>query len=508
MILHDFTVYDIFEKNARLYPEKTAIKDTTTRINYHTLLGRINGFARGLEASGIKKGDRLAVLAMNKIEYLILYGAAAALGAIAVPLNWRLSDDEITFILKDSNACALFFDTSQRDRSESIAKTAEHPIKLISFDNVKTGTIISFQDLIIKTGAFNSSAAGEDLFCLIYTAAVGGHPRGAALSHSNIIAGNVQTCIDMKIDCDDAYLNLLPLFHITGMNLAFSLMHSGGKNVIMEKFNGADGAALIEKENISILASFPPILTTLYQEMEKGKYTAPSLRYVTGIDSPENTAKFSEKTKSVFKILYGQSETSGFVTLGGASSPPGSAGKQCLLSKVSIRNDEDEPCPAGEIGEICVQGPVVFQGYWDQGKLDGSSFKNNWHHTGDNGKMDRNGFLWFKGRKPEKELIKPGGENVYPAEVEAVIMTHEDVIETCVIGVPDPRFGEGIKAVCVIKKGALLEEKELIEFVGQRIARYKKPGYVSFVESLPKNDKGDIDRNKVKSMYTDESASP
>ncbi len=179
----------------------------------------------------------------------------------------------------------------------------------------------------------------------------------------------------------------------------------------------------------------------------------------------------------------------------------GSAGKIGMLTKIRIVNDKEEEVPPGEIGEITVQGPLVFQGYWQAEQANRHTFRNGWHHTGDVGVLDKDGYLWFKGRKPEKELIKPGGENVYPAEVEEVILQHTDIAEVSVIGVPDPQFGEGVKAVCVLKHGKTMSEKDLISFVADRIARYKKPRYVAFTESLPKTSDGKIDREKVKQLF-------
>jgi long-chain acyl-CoA synthetase len=155
----------------------------------------------------------------------------------------------------------------------------------------------------------------------------------------------------------------------------------------------------------------------------------------------------------------------------------------------------------GKPGEIVIRGPLVFQGYWKQDELTQHVFREGWHHTGDLGRLDEEGYLFFVGRKAEKELIKPGGENVYPVEVEKVILQHPGVQEVSVIGVPDPKFGEGIKAVCVLKPNGKLSEQDLIDFVAERIARYKKPRYVSFVDTLPKREDGSIDREKVKEMY-------
>ena len=171
------------------------------------------------------------------------------------------------------------------------------------------------------------------------------------------------------------------------------------------------------------------------------------------------------------------------------------AGKMVILV-----DDEDRDVPHGEVGEIAVQGPLVFRGFWNQPDVTEKTFRGGWHHTGDIGRLDEDGFLWFKGRKPEKELIKPGGENVYPAEVEAVVLDHPEIAAVSVIGVPDPKFGEGIKAVCVRQPGSTLTGEALMAFVADRIARYKKPRYVEFVESLPEKE-GRVDREAVKQRF-------
>jgi long-chain acyl-CoA synthetase len=225
-----------------------------------------------------------------------------------------------------------------------------------------------------------------------------------------------------------------------------------------------------------------------------------SLKYVVGLDGPDNVRDFEKLSDAKFWILYGQSETSGFVTFSPASERPGTAGRPGQLSTFILVDEKDQEIERGEIGEIAVRGPLVFQGYWHQDDANQYTFRNGWHHTGDLAMVDELGYLVYKGRKPEKELIKPGGENVYPAEVEAVILEHPAVVTVAVIGVPDKEFGEGVKAVCVLKSGASLDHKGLIEFVGTRIARYKKPRYVEFVSELPMAG-GKIDRMKVKQLY-------
>jgi acyl-CoA synthetase (AMP-forming)/AMP-acid ligase II len=171
------------------------------------------------------------------------------------------------------------------------------------------------------------------------------------------------------------------------------------------------------------------------------------------------------------------------------------------LVDLKIVDKLDREVPPGKPGEILIRGPIVFEGYWGEEELTRHTLREGWHHTGDVGRLDEEGFLWFVGRKAEKELIKTGGENVYPVEVEKVVLEHPGVLEVSVIGVPDPKFGEGIKAVCVLKPDARLSAQELIDFVAGRIARYKKPGAVEFVGALPRKGDGAIDRARVKELY-------
>jgi long-chain acyl-CoA synthetase len=171
------------------------------------------------------------------------------------------------------------------------------------------------------------------------------------------------------------------------------------------------------------------------------------------------------------------------------------------LSQVKLVDDYDQPVPLGQVGEIVMKGPMIFKGYWNLPEDTDNTFRGGWHHTGDQGRFDEDGFLWYAGRRPEKELIKPGGENVYPAEVEKVILEHPAVEKTVVFGVPDPKWKEAIKAVCQLKAGQSLEAQELIDFVGERIARFKKPQYVEFVTDLPVGEDGFPDRAKVKERY-------
>ncbi len=490
--MREFTLYDLFVRNSKISKDITAIVAGDERITFGQLLNYSDYLAEQLVKQGVGPGDRLAVLSLNHPGFFVLYGAIAKLGAILVPLNWRLADDEIRHILSDCSPMVLFSDDSQLEKARSIAEPLTIPVAKITSITVAAPS----PDIQIQPTAID----GDTPACIIYTAAVEGVPRGAVLSHSNLISANLQVIASMGLTTEDVHLAMLPLFHITGMNLALAVMQLGGKNVVMEKFNEDDALNLTIQEDATIWGSFPPILSRMTAEIEKRNTPPTTLKYVVGLDGPDAIQSFEKTTDGKFWILYGQSETSGFVTFSEASAKLGTAGKQGPLSNFILVDESDNEVSSGETGEIAVRGPLVFQGYWRQDDLNARTFRNGWHHTGDFGQLDDEGYLLYKGRKPEKELIKPGGENVYPAEVEAIIIQHPEIVATSVIGVPDPKFGEGVKAVCVRKAGSSLTAQELIDYVGSQIARYKKPGYVEFVNDLPM-DGNSIDRNRVKELY-------
>lgn len=501
MGLRDFTIYDAIVRNARLFGNREAWVFDRRRVTFQQFLAEINRLTYGLKKLGLSKGDRLGVLSQNCYEFVLLYGAAAKLGAIMLPINWRLTPQEIEYILSDGRPRVFFVGPEYKTMAKELSKKMNYIEWLITMGEKESG-FTPFSSFLEEEGSMGEvDILQTDPYLIIHTAAVAGKPRGATLSQGNIIASNIQHIATVGIREEDSYLHLLPLFHIADLALAFSIMHAGGKNVIMPKFDPELALQLIEKERITTIGEFPPMLGMLLEKLEGKNYDISSLKHVAGIDHPANIEKLKQKTKAEFWIGFGQSETSGMVTVCPYTEKPGSAGKEGPLVKIKLVDEHDREVEAGKPGEICVRGPLVFLGYWNLEEDNRYTFREGWHHTGDIGRLDENGYLWYVKRKAEKELIKPGGENVYPAEVEKVILENPEVAEVSVIGVRDPEWGEAIKAVCVLKAGSSLTKQGLIDFVATRIARFKKPKYVEFVPALPKSQDGSIDREKVKAEY-------
>ena len=503
MGLYDFTFYDLINRNAVCFNDADAwyeVDDQRT-LTFALYKERVDGLAAGLSKTGIKKGDRIGVLGQNSLEYFLVFGAASALGAIVLPINWRLSESEVAYNLNDCEPKMVFSDKAHEGLIQGIRDklpSVESYFSLGREDDVFQG----FDSVMSDAADFEPTmVATDDGFVIIHTAAVAGRPRGALLSHGNVLCANMQFNHYFHLSPDDVHLNLLPLFHVGGLFMATTSFHAGALNINMSKFDAARAVELIETKRISIMMDFSPILSSILEEHEKRGADISSLMSVVGLEAPETIEKYQKKTGGIFYCMYGQTETSCVATFGSYNDRPGSAGKMLPLAEVRLVDDYDRPVTVGQVGEIIVKGPMVFKGYWNLPEDNAYTFREGWHHTGDLGRFDKDGFLWYAGRKAEKELIKPGGENVYPAEVEKAILQHPAVKRTVVFGVPDPKWKEGIKAVCQLKEGERLDSKTLTDFVGERIARYKKPQYVEFVTDFPILDDGSPDRVGIKDLY-------
>jgi long-chain acyl-CoA synthetase len=503
MALHDYSFYDLINRNAVCFKDLPAWLEADDRrtMSFGEIKHHVDRLAAGLQQAGVAKGDRIGVLGKNSLEYFLLYGAASATGAILLPVNWRLSAEEVLFNLNDGTPKLLFVDPEYQPLID--AGRGRLPAIERCFNLKPPGGGFDSFTALTDTGAALRPAevADDDGLVIIHTAAVAGRPRGALLTQRNLVSANVHLNLLMHLTPADVHLNLLPFFHVGGLFMATMTFHAGALNVNMSKFDARRAVELIEEKHVTVLFDFSPILASIMEEHEKSGRKIGSLKHVVGIEAAEAIEKYQQLTGGTFYVLYGQTETSAIATLGRYSDRPGSAGRTIALADVRLVDDNDETVAPGAVGEIAVKGPMVFKRYWGLPDDTAYAFRGGWHHTGDMGRFDADGFLFYAGRKPEKELIKPGGENVYPAEVERAILEHPAVEMTVVFGVPDPKWKEGIKAVCRLKPGKRLTAKELSQFVGERIASFKKPQYVEFVAQMPLLENGLPDRAKVKEAY-------
>jgi len=498
--LRSFTLHDLIERNAARHGARVAFMaegESVTHVQYAARAARL---AAGLAAAGVGAGDRVAVLAHNGQAYVDLFGAAARLGAIVVPVNWRLSADEVAYVIADTTPRVLVAAPELQPLAAGAASGG--------LLQVTTGTQAPQGGRTLASlylgGAVPAAAAIDDDagFAIVHTAAVGGRPRGALLTHRGLLAAALKSAHAWNLTPDDVQVGVLPLFHLAGIGMTLALMAAGGASVILPRFDPNAVVGIVDAQRGSVIGSFPPMLGAMLDAAAQAGSGLAALRVVSGIDAPETLARFAAACPHAdFWVAYGQTEVSGSVTLARYRDKPGSAGLPVEQHVVALVDDEDHPVPAGATGEIVVRGPMVFAGYWNSEADNAFTFRGGWHHTGDMGRFDADGYLWYMGRSPAKELIKPGGENVYPAEVERALCEHAEVTEAVVFGVPDAQWGEAVKAVCVRTPGSALAAEALIEFVGQRIARYKKPKHVVFVDALPRGAGGSVDRAEIKAAH-------
>lgn len=503
MGLYDFSFYDLINRNAVNFGRRICWleADDGRQLTFADFKKHVDQLSFGLARSGLKKGDRIGVIGKNSLEFFLLYGAAGALGAIILPINWRLSADEVCYNFNDCGPRVVFADAEYQpmlEEKRSVLPSVEQYYNL----KADAGNWLNFQSLMEENGQIEPiEIKGTDGFVIIHTAAVAGYPRGALLSHGNMLCANMHFNYYFKLEPRDVHLNLLPLFHVGGLFMATGTFHAGALNLNLSKFEAKLAAELIQSKKVSLCFDFPPILDSIIKAAETDNLDIRTLRAVVGLGTADGIRSYQTRSGGTYYCMYGQTETSCLATMGRYDERPGSAGQIISLADVKLVDEHDRPVPSGTVGEITVKGPMVFQGYWGLPKDNAYTFRDGWHHTGDLGRFDEDGFLFYAGRKAEKELIKPGGENVYPAEVEKVILQHQDVVQTVVFGVPDPKWKEGIKAVCLLQPESKLTTQELIRFVGERIASFKKPQYVEFISDMPKKSDGSPDRELVKSLY-------
>jgi acyl-CoA synthetase (AMP-forming)/AMP-acid ligase II len=502
MSAHGFTVYDMIARGASVYGDAPAVIQDDRPLSFTEFKGRVDDLAAGLVALGIGKGERICILAQNDAAYLELYGACARQGIIAYPINWRLTAEEVERVVERAAPRMMVVDASTLPVVAGWPGTKTVVPHWYRFGGSGGPGFTPFDSLY---GAAGGPAATDvsptDPFAVISTAAVDVIPRGAVLTHANVIAANLNAMACLGTTATDRYLLALPLFHITALGMAMTHLHAGGASVLVPRFDAEEAVRLIDRHRITHVSDFPPVLTMLLDAAGKGGSRLPSLKHVSGLDSPQTIQRLHEATGAQFWTGFGQAETSGFVSLQRVSERPGAAGKPAPLCQMRLVDDYDREVPVGTPGEITVRGPLVFQGYFAQPDVTAYTFRNGWHHTGDVGRFDADGYLHYVRRKPEKELIKPGGENVYPAEVETVIMQMEAVSGVCVYGIADGRWGEAIKAVIEVKGAKRYTAQEVGDFVVSKIARFKRPHVVVFADALPRSADGGVDREAVKAKW-------
>jgi acyl-CoA synthetase (AMP-forming)/AMP-acid ligase II len=494
------SLYGLFAQRAETQADDPAFFSPESTFSYAEFLHLVDEIAAGLHQQGLGKGDRVATIAKNSISHFAALVASTRLGAIVFPVNWRLASNELEQALNLVEPTALFiepeFYTSFSDNALNKIR-----IKVLFGEEVFSGFTV-FDEILSPKDLPSVPVQQEDPAVIIATAAVAGLPRGAVLTHGNLLAVSRMFRNAFHLTTSDRYLGVLPLFHIAGLEYLIVTAMSGGASVILPGFDADLGNQLIEQQRVSLLVTFPPMLENLIAAKEQSGADWKNLRFCWGIlNPPEVVQKYLSLERGEYWTGYGQTETTGIATLGNYQEKPGSAGRVVAGLELRIVDDDDQTLPPNQPGEIAVRGNLVFAQYWGDEEASAYAARGGWHHTGDMGKVDENGYLYYVGRKPEKELIKSGGENIYPAEVEAAIRKLSQVSDVCVIGIPDDRWGETVKAVVELVPDQQLDAGQLQDGISEHLAAYKKPRVVEFVDHIPRDKQGKIDRLQVKEKF-------
>jgi len=495
-------------KREFLTPDKEAVVDGERRLNYRELNRRVNRLAGAFQGLGLKSGDRISILAHNCLEFLETIMATAKLGLILVPLNWRLTAAELSFILNDSGAETLLFDSELQEL-----------VRGVMGNTALTQYVVFGEQKILEAKVYESLLAGQAQsepplevmptldtpHIIMYTAGTTGKPKGAILSQGASFWNVLNLNLAMDFTSNDRNLVVLPMFHIGGIGLfTLPMLYNGGTAILQRTFDPVKTLALLREEKISLFFGVPAIFLALIQHPDFDADVFKNVRVVMsgGAPLPVNLVKQYHEAGIILQQGFGMSEAApSIATLGKdlALKKAGSIGRALFHLDARIVDGDMNDVPTGDVGELIIQGPNLLQSYWNRPEATQEAFSGDWFHTGDLARMDENGDLYIVERK--KDMFISGGENVYPAEVENAIYELPQIAEAAVIGVDDEKWGEVGRAVVVLKKGQRLTTEAIIDHLKGRLAKYKLPKSVVFSDQLPRNAAGKVLKTVLRQKY-------
>ncbi len=494
---------DWLARRESLSPNKTALIDAATgeARTYRQWNRAANRTAHLLRGCGVGVGDRVAVLAMNSPAVLDLWFACGKLGAIFQPLNWRLTTPELLNMLLDAGPLVICYDAAFAHQVESIRAQVDHGMRFVALETA-TGEDLPFTSREAHPDTFEAVAVPSDApWVLCYTGGTTGLPKGAILTHGNITWNAINTMTSWNLCADDVTLLNAPLFHSGGLNVFTApLVLAGGTSIICRTFDPAQVFDLVERAGVTVLFGVPTMFAALQQHecWPTADFSRVRLVISGGAPCPQPIFEACWARGIDFKTGYGLTEAGPntfWLPPEDVRRKPGAVGRPLFFVDVRVVDGDGQPCGPDTIGELQIRGPHVFAGYWRRPAETASTLVDGWLHTGDLARYDAEGYYWIVGRS--KDVIISGGENIYPAEVENVLVAHPDVLEAALIGVPDQYWGELGRAIVVPRPGHTLDPAHLLAFAGERLARYKLPRSVVLADTLPRTAAGKIDKRAL-----------
>lgn len=484
-------------RRARKTPDKVAVVHEGHELTYQQLHERVLRLAHGLQRYGVGRGDRVAYLGPNHPAFLETLFATGLLGAVFVPLNTRLAPAEVAHILTDSGSDVLVHAPQQ--------VSVDRPPHTVALDPAPGET--SYEELIASAepDPIDEPVTLDDLCLIMYTSGTTGRPKGAMLTHGNLTWNTVNVLVDIDLAADEVTLVVAPLFHTAGLNMTcLPTLIKGGTVVLMSAFDPVEVLDQVEKHRVTYMFGVPTMYNAIAAAPRWDEADLSSLRQVIcgGAPVPESTIRTYQRRGLSFSQGYGMTETSPgalFLTRDMSEAKAGTAGVPHFFTDVRVVGPDLTDVAPGEKGEIVVSGPNVMQGYWQNPSETEKAFSDDWFHSGDVATADDDGYITVVDRL--KDVIISGGENIYPAEVESALHEHPAIAECTVIGVPDDRWGEVGRAVVTVKPGAEASGPEVLAFLRDRLAGYKIPKSVVFVDELPQSATGKLLKKLVRARY-------
>ncbi len=479
-------------KSAAAYPDKVAMKDKDRAFTYREMMERVFALTSYFHETGLRKGDRIGVLMANRLEHIELDVATSLAGVIKVPLNYRLHPKEHEYMLKDADVSLIIGD---KGLIEPIG--TDVAVLTIGDDYEKA--------VDAHIGKRHLEEVGEDdLFAIMYTSGTTGNPKGVMLSHRNMISGALSLAVACDTNYDDIIGHVAPLTH--GSNfLSHVAWLYGLTQVVFDKFEPDEFVNDLARERVSTIFLVPTMVNLMIQHPNFDPAKLSTLKTINMAGSAIAASKLEQALSlagPIFAQTYGQVEAPMCITMMPKKEMENrleSCGRTGLFVDVKIVDDEGKEVIDGEVGEIICKGSLVMKGYWNNEKATEETLKEGWLHTGDLGWKSAEGYLHIVDRK--KDVIISGGVNIYPREVEEVLNLHTGVKETCVIGVPDEKWGENVVAYVVLNGTAEVTEDELIALCIENMASFKKPKEIHIVDELPKSSYGKILKRELRNKH-------
>jgi len=501
-------------------PDRDAIVFEGKRYTFSQLNERVNRLANGLAKLGVKKGDRVALLQVNCNQCVETYFATAKLGAIYVPLNFRAKADEHEYMVNFAEVNTLFVGGRYIDLINSIKPELKTVNNIISIES-KRDDMLYYEDIIASSPPDEviTDIGDDDTTILMFTAGTTGRPKGVMLSHNCFSVYVLENVTPADPELEESNILTVPIYHVAGIQAMMAAIY-GGRTIVMERqFDAGEWMKLVEKERANRVMMVPTMLKQLIDHPDFSKYDLSSIRVITYGAAPM-PPQVIKKAIDVFPGVsfinaFGQTETASTITtlapedhiISGTEEEKekklkrlSSIGKPMPDIEMKIIDEEGRGLPPGEVGEIVARGPRVMTGYWkDEDKTEKTIDKEGWVHTGDMGYMDEDGYFFLAGRATD--MIIRGGENISPEEVENVLRTYPKIEDVAVIGIPDEEWGEVPKAVVVLKAGESSTPEEIMEYCRTKLASYKRPRSVVFINELPRNPMGKVLKRVLREQY-------